>query len=106
VVLECQSSSIVLLAIATDPQGSANLIGVTQKAGIYPDRECSEAATILEDDLAGSGLEESFGDIVVAATNQALYDQICDCDEWPATVEFKDADDNTTSGVVLARVEN
>jgi len=104
VTLECQSLSIVVLATATDPQGSSNLQDVIQTIGVFPNVECQGAQIIVQDDFAGSGVEESFGDAFLAAANQALYDQICACDSWPVQVQLEDADGNVTSGRVVARV--
>ena len=56
-----------MLATVTDAQGTANLLGINQTIGVFPDRDCVDAAITVEDDLAGSGLEESFGDGNVTA---------------------------------------
>jgi hypothetical protein len=102
--LECQSTSIVVLATVTDPQGTPNLLGIIQTIGMFPDKDCAETALELEDDLAGSGLEESFGDVVLVSENQVLYDKICACESWPVEVTFKDGDGNVTAGRVVATV--
>jgi hypothetical protein len=102
--LECQSGSIVVLATVTDPQGTPNLLGITQTIGVFPDKDCGDAAIEVEDDLAGSGLEESFGDVVLVTENQALYDQICACESWPVEVTFEDGNGNVTAGRVVATV--
>jgi hypothetical protein len=102
ITLECQSSSVVALATATDPQGSANLIGVVQDFGVYPDDSCAGSAIVLQDDLSGSGFEESFGDVV--ASNHPLYATICDCLTWPVELNFRDADGNLTTGRFAATV--
>ena len=104
VTLECQSQSVVVLATVSDPQGTANLLNVIQTVGVYPDADCVGTSIDLQDDLAGSGLEESFGDAVLAASNQTLYDQICSCAFWPVTVRFTDLDGNVTTGRVAALV--
>lgn len=106
IILECQPGSIVVLATVTDAQGTPNLLGISQTIGVFPDRDCLTAPITVEDDLAGSGLEESFGDAVLAHENQALYDQICACDTWPVEVEFRDGDDNVTEGRVIATVRD
>jgi hypothetical protein len=104
VALECQAQSLVVLATATDPQGTPNLLNILQEVGVFPDVDCQGAPIIVQDDLAGSGLEESFGDAFLATANQALYDQICACNSWPVNVRFLDANGNINSGRVLARV--
>ena len=102
--LECQSNSIVVLATVTDAQGTPNLLGINQTIGVFPDRDCQTTPIEVEDDLAGSGLEESFGDAVTTSENQPLYDLICGCETWPVEVDFRDGDGNTTTGRVVATV--
>ncbi|HEX6134421.1 MAG TPA: hypothetical protein VFZ24_10670 [Longimicrobiales bacterium] len=103
--LEVQTGIIVALATATDPQGSANLSNVIQRLGVFPDPpSCRESPLILQDDLAGSGVEESFGTVVDAAANPALFNAIAAAQEWPVDVDFADADGNRTTGRVRARV--
>jgi hypothetical protein len=102
--LECQPNSIVVLATVTDAQGTPNLLQINQTIGVFPDKDCQETSFEVEDDLAGSGLEESFGDVVLTVENPDLYALICSCETWPAEVEFRDADGNTTTGRVVATV--
>jgi hypothetical protein len=102
--LEIQSSGIVVVATATDPQGSANLEDVVQSVGVFPDTECAASALVVQDDLVGSGIEETFGTVVEAATNPALYEAISTAQRWPVEVDFKDRDANRTAGRVMARI--
>ena len=102
VALEPQSGEgIVVLATAADPQGSENLRGVPQIIRVFQDARCETSPIVLEDDLAASGVEESFG-IAVPATNQALFNAIAAAESWPVEVDFRDIDENSTSARVLA----
>jgi hypothetical protein len=103
VALEAQEDDgIVVLATATDPQGSKNMRDVLQIIRVFQDAHCEGSPIVLQDDLASSGVEESFG-IAVPRTNQ-LFDVIAAAEQWPVEVEFRDLDDNSTSGRVFARV--
>lgn len=102
--LECQPKSIVVLATVTDAQGTDNLLQINQTIGVFPDKDCRETSIVVEDDLAGSGLEESFGDVILASENPDLYALICSRETWPVEVEFRDADGNTTTERVVATV--
>lgn len=102
--LEVQTGYIVVLATATDPQGSENLFGVLQSVGVFPDLTCAGAPIVLQDDLVGSGVQETFGTAVDAQVNPALYDAISSATFWPVEVDFRDQDGNRTSGRVLASV--
>ena len=104
VKLECQDHAVVLLATASDPQGTDNLRNILQTFGVYPDKDCQGTTLTVQDDFFGVGVEESFGDAVVRATHPALYDQICGCPRWPVQAQLIDADGNTTSGRVVANV--
>ena len=104
VKLECQPSSVVVLATATDPQGSANLQDVQQTIGVYPDENCVGTPLTVQDDFVGADIEESFGDVLTRAGNPALYDHICGCNRWPVQVQLVDADGHTTNGRVVAVV--
>jgi hypothetical protein len=104
VALEPQTGEgIVVLATATDRQGSENLRDVPQIIRVFQDARCEGSPVVVQDDLAYSGVEESFG-IAVSATNQALFTAIAAAESWPVEVDFRDIDDNSTSGRVLARV--
>lgn len=104
VTLEAQvGEGIVVLATATDPQGSDNLLNVLQAIRVFQDSRCDASPIVIQDDLAGSGVEESFG-IAVPATNHALFATIAAAETWPVAVEFRDLDDNVTSAQVRARV--
>lgn len=104
VALEAQADEgIVVLATATDPQGSGNLRDVPQTVRVFQDARCQLSPIVLQDDLAGSGVEKRFG-TAVPATNQSLFATIAEAERWPVAVEFRDIDDNSTSGRVLARV--
>src|SRR5262245_13412134 len=74
VVLEVQSTTIAIAMTATDPQGGANLRNVLQTVSVYGGTRCQGPLVVLRDDLVDSGVEETFGTVVVAAQNQALYD--------------------------------
>ena len=102
--LEVQSTGIVAVATATDPQGSDNIDGVLQTIGVFPDANCAGAAIPIQDDLAGSGVEETFGTVVDAVANPSLYNAIAGATHWPVTVDFQDRDGNHTTGRVLAEV--
>jgi hypothetical protein len=104
VLLEVQPSGIVLLATATDPQGTDNLLGVDQQISVFPNVRCTGTPIVVRDDLAGSGVEESFGTVVGATANPALYNAIASADAWPVDVDFRDHDGNRTAGRVMAAV--
>jgi hypothetical protein len=104
VTLEAQSGQgIVVLATAADPQGSEDLQDVVQIIRVFQDARCEGSPIVVQDDVASSGVEESFG-IAVPATNQALYAAIAAAESWPVAVDFRDVDGNSTSGRVLAQV--
>ncbi|HEX2250315.1 MAG TPA: hypothetical protein VHH32_08185 [Gemmatimonadales bacterium] len=103
VALEVQDGGgIVLHATASDPQGDDDLIDVPQIIRVFQDPLCETSPIVLQDDLAASGVQENFGTAVERGT--ALYDAIAAAESWPVEVDFRDADDNTTSAQVLARV--
>jgi hypothetical protein len=102
--LEVQSTGIVAVATATDPQGSANLANVLQTIGVFPDASCAGAAITIQDDLVGSGIEETFGTLVDESVSRPLYNAIAAAVQWPVSVDFQDLDGNHTSGRVLAKV--
>ena len=105
VTLEVQPGGIVVLATATDPQGSANLLNVIQSIGVFPDRDCEGDPIVVQDDLAGSGVEESFGTAVDAVADVTLYGMIAGAATWPVTVDFEDLDGNRTTGQIRAAVQ-
>lgn len=105
VALEDQGGQrIVVLATATDPQGDADLLGVVQTLKVFRNKACEGAPIVLQDDLAGSGVEESFGTAVDTTTDASLYREISDSDRWPVALSFQDAGGNTVEGRVAARV--
>jgi hypothetical protein len=104
VTLEVQPAGIVVLASATDPDGSDNLVDVTQSVGVFPDAQCNGTPIELQDDLAGSGVEESFGTAVDMVVNPTLYNTIASVAAWPVAVDFRDADGNRVTGRVMATV--
>ena len=104
--LEVQSSGIVVVATATDAQGSANLDSVLQTVGVYPNASCEGTPIPIQDDLVGSGVEETFGTVVEASVNPALYNAIAAATQWPVSVDFQDIDGNHTTGLVLAEVRH
>jgi hypothetical protein len=103
VALEPRANGITALATASDPQGSRNLRDVLQTIKVFQDAGCQASPIVIQDDLASSGMEEEFG-TVVAASNQPLYAAIAAAESWPVAIDFRDADDHTTSAHVLARV--
>lgn len=105
VALEDQGGQrIVVLVTATDPQGDADLVGVVQTLRVFRSNACEGAPIVLQDDLAGSGVEESFGTAVDTTTDAPLYRDISASDWWPVELSFKDAGGNTVEGRVAARV--
>ena len=102
--LEVQTEGIVLVATATDPQGTDDLVDVEQSIGVFPDARCTGTPIVLVDDLAGSGVEETFGTAADAATSPALYAAISAAQAWPVEVDFRDRDGNRTQGRVLAQI--
>ena len=102
--LEVQSTGIVAVATATDPQGSANFGNVLQTIQVFPDQNCAGAPITIQDDLVGSGIEETFGTVVDASVNLALYSTIAAASAWPVRVDFQDLDGNHTTGRVLAKI--
>jgi hypothetical protein len=102
--LEVQTTGIVALATATDPQGSENLNSVLQIIGVFPSADCAGTPITIQDDLVGSGIEETFGTVVDASGSPALYDAIAAASRWPVSVDFQDRDGNHTTGRVLAEI--
>lgn len=102
--LEVEANGILFLVTATDPQGTSNLLDVVQSVGIFPDRLCEGTPVVRTDDLAGSGVEESFGIVVDPAVDLALYGAIAAASSWPVEVDFEDGDGNRTFGRVFAIV--
>jgi hypothetical protein len=104
VALESQTGDgIVVLVTAADPQGSENLRDVLQIVRVFQDERCDGSPIVLQDDLAYSGVQESFG-VAVPSSNLALFNTIAAADSWPVALEFSDANGNTTSGRVMARI--
>jgi hypothetical protein len=97
-----EGDGVTVLATATDPQGTANLRDVPQIIRVFQDPRCERSPIVMQDDLAGSGVEESFGS--AAPPSSELYGAIAATNGWPVEVDFRDADGNATSGRVLARV--
>lgn len=103
--LEVQvGEGIIVVATATDPQGSDNLDDVLQSAGVYPDEGCVGTPFTLIDDLAGSGLEETFGTAVSIDSEPALVARISAATSWPVHIDFRDLDGHRTQGDVQARI--
>jgi hypothetical protein len=104
VALETETGEgVVVLVTAADPQGSENLRDVLQIVRVFQDQSCDGSPIVLQDDLAYSGVQESFG-VAVPSSNQALFNSIAAADTWPVALEFSDANGNTTSGRVMARI--
>jgi hypothetical protein len=93
---------MVVLATATDPQGTDNMVNVVQTIGVFADAVCRDAPIVVQDDLACSGCEESFGTLVSAT--HPLYQQIAAAETRPVVLAFSDVDGHQTLGRVLARV--
>jgi len=104
VSLEVQTSGIVVLATATDPQGTENLLGVNQSISVFANAQCNGTPLVVQDDLAGSGVEESFGTVVGSSENPSLYNAIAAAASWPVAVDFRDQNGNRTMGRVMATV--
>lgn len=103
VALEVQNGEgIVLHATASDPQGGDDLQDIPQIIRVFQDPLCETSPIVLQDDLVSSGVEETFGTAVERGTS--LYHAIAAAESWPVELDFRDADDNTTSATVLARV--
>jgi len=102
--LEVQTSGIVVVATVFDPQGSENLRDLLQTIGVFPDGLCASTPITIQDDIAASGVEETFGTVVVAADNPALYSAIAASNSWPVEVDFVDVDGHRTTGRVRARI--
>lgn len=103
--LEIQpGEGVIVVATATHPDGTAAFDGVMQSVGVFPDSACAGLPIIIQDDLAGSGLEETFGTVVSATDDSELFDAIQSREAWPVEVDFRDIDGKGTTGRVLARV--
>ena len=103
--LEVQvGEGIIVVATASDPQGSDNLDDVLQSVGVYPDDGCRGTPLTVVDDLGGSGIEEAFGTAVSVDTDPALVAAITAAVSWPVHVDFVDLDGHTTRGDVSARI--
>lgn len=103
--LEDQGGEFIVLHVtATDPQGSADLIDVNQTVGVFRNDRCEGTPISLQDDLAGSGTEETFGTVVDVATDPDLYSAIAGAETWPVELNFRDIGGNVVSGRVAARV--
>lgn len=102
--LEVQATGIVVVVTATDPQGSDDLLDIVQSVSVFPDADCSGSPITIRDDLAGSGVEETFGTVVEASDSPALYESIANADGWPVELDFMDRSANRTTGRVMARI--
>ncbi|HEX2165738.1 MAG TPA: hypothetical protein VHG09_00750 [Longimicrobiales bacterium] len=102
--LEVQPSGIVVVATVTDPQGTSNLLGVEQSIGVFSDALCGGSPIDVRDDIAESGIEETFGTVVDAAVNPDLHGAISAAQAWPVEVDMSDLDGNRTNARVLARI--
>jgi hypothetical protein len=104
VALDAQSGDgIVVLVTAADPQGSGNLRDVLQIVRVFQDYRCNGSPIVVQDDVASSGVQESFG-VAVPSSNQSLFNTIVAADSWPVALEFTDVNGNATSGRVMARI--
>ncbi len=104
VALDAESGDgIVVLVTAADPQGSGNLRDVLQIVRVFQDYRCNGSPIVVQDDVASSGVQESFG-VAVPSSNQSLFNTIVAADSWPVALEFTDVNGNATSGRVMARI--
>lgn len=91
VVLEDQGGTrIVLHVTATDPQGTVDLIDVNQTVRVFRNTRCEGDPILLQDDLAGSGIEETFGTVTDVTMDPALHAEIAGSPTWPVEVSFRD----------------
>ena len=97
-----QRGGVFVLATVTDPQGSDNLSDVPQIIKVFQDSECRQSPIVVQNDVSGSGMEESFGNAV--SRSSPLFDAIAGAELWPVELDFRDIDGNRTSGRVLASV--
>lgn len=97
-----QRGGVFVLATVTDPQGSDNLSDVPQIIKVFQDPACQQSPIVVQNDVDGSGMEESFGNAAPRAS--ALYDAMAGAESWPVELDFRDLDGNRTSGRVLAQV--
>jgi len=102
VALEPQLDGLTVLATATDPEGTDNMLHVVQTIGVFSDAVCRDTTIVVQDDLACSACEESFGPVVSAS--HPLYQEVAAAQTWPVTLDFSDIDGHRTQGRVLARV--
>ena len=105
VTLEVQGSDqIVLFLTVEDDDGLSGLSGVTQQAGVFPDRRCEGVPIEVQGELNCSGCEQSLGPVVESAEEPALFDLISGRTEWPVELTLEDVDGNITSGQIDAVV--
>ena len=104
VALEVQGDRVVVLATATDPQGSADLADVEQTIRVHEERACEGGEVTLADDLSESGVEEAFGTAFTRDDNASRFDFLASVATWPVEVDFVDVDGNRTAALVNARV--
>jgi hypothetical protein len=77
---------------------------VEQTISVFRNAACTGDPIVLRDDLAGSGVEESFGTAVTAEGDAALFSAIAAATSWPVIVDFRDVNGNRTTGRVMATV--
>ncbi|MBT8335016.1 MAG: hypothetical protein KJO11_00335 [Gemmatimonadetes bacterium] len=103
--LELQpGEGVIVVATATDPQGSDDLRDVLQTVGVFPDVECRGTPVTIRDDLVGSGIEETFGTAVSIVDDPGLYAAIEAAVSWPVELSFVDVDGHRTEGRTFARI--
>ena len=102
--LQFEGSFIVAHAIATDPDGTDDLVNVLQQITVFQDDRCTGGFIILRETLMASGMDQSFGIAVTFNEDQSLYNELVFAVTWPVGVVFSDASGHTTTGRVRARV--
>jgi hypothetical protein len=102
--LQFEGSIIYAHVIATDPQGTDDLLNVIQRITVFQDRQCAGSFVTLRKSLMGSGVDESFGAVLTFGEDQSLYNEMVFAVTWPVGVVVADASGNATMGRVLARV--
>ena len=103
--LECQEGRYLnLMATVTDPQGDADLRDVPQVFQVFDGPDCARARWTVTDDVAGSGLDESFGVVFERDTAPTVFDAICASERWPVRAQLRDASGSRTEGLVSAVV--
>lgn len=103
--LECQEGKFLNLhATAIDGQGHTDLMNVQQSFELFDSPSCTAARWSVNDDFVTSGIEESFGSVLIRSRDPDLFDQVCRSASWPVRARLRDVAGNRTEGVVDAMV--